>query len=224
MKIEDKWLDLEYATTSAQTMRACCEQYIKCIKEQIGEEYQKLDIDLDRDLETAFDYLRGYVDHLQYKEDKQILFTFGYLLEEYNMKFCLGTQKRFQIQMDKEAGNHFEADTLCELLDYCTPYFEKEWLKDELNAYERYHIALPKHLHRSDVDIKELYAFMKKETNYILQFGIAELYVLSNYKELPCLSAEKSMQELHKNLIAYHAIENAQTNFDFLMDYTSRSL
>lgn len=223
MKIEDKWLDLEYATTSTQTMRACCEHYIECIKEQIGEEYQKLDIDLDKDLETAFDYLRGYVDHLQYKEDKQILFTFGYLLEEYNIKFCLGTQKRFQIQMDKEAGNHFEADTLCELLDYCTPYFQKKWLKDELNAYERYHINLPKHLHRSDIDIKELYAFMKKETNYILQFGIAELYVLSNYKELPCLSAEKSMQELHTNLIAYHAIANAQTNFDFLMDYSSCS-
>lgn len=223
MKIEDKWLDLEYATTSAQTMRACCEHYIECIKEQIGEEYQKLDIDLDKDLETAFDYLRGYVDHLQYKEDKQILFTFGYLLEEYNIKFCLGTQKRFQIQMNKEAGNHFEADTLCELLDYCIPYFQKEWLKDELNAYERYHIALPKHLHRSDVNIKELYAFMKKETNYILQFGIAELYVLSSYKELPCLSAEKSMQELHSNLTAYHAIADAQTNFDFLMDYTSRS-
>lgn len=219
--------DVDYASLTDQKMYDLCKTYIEFLKQEIpSKDFNELQFDLTNHLESEFDYLRGYIDHLQYQTESAVLYTIAHLLEDYHIQFQLGASKRFKIYWNiKTITLDTEVDTLKEMLEVCVPYIKHDLIKDELTFYKRQGLILPMELNTLDVSLSNLYQFMKDKKLYIMKHGIETLYILSHYESIPLLCDPVKMDQIVANRKAFDRLKQTRMEhqseiyFDFLTDY-----
>lgn len=219
--------DVDYASLTDQKMYDLCKTYIEFLKQEIpSNDVNELQFDLTNHLESEFDYLRGYIDHLQYRTESAVLYTIAHLLEDYHIQFQLGATKRFKIYWNtKTITLDKEVDTLKEMLKVCVPYIRHDLIKDELSFYKRQGLILPMELNTPDVSLSNLYHFMEDKKLYIMKHGIEALYILSQYEHIPLLCDPVRMDQIVANRKAFDKLKQTRMEhqieiyFDFLTDY-----